>query len=153
MNFPFGLELFDARGFVLRQHLGKDPLDPDLFRDCFGCPFGVTGHHDRFDAQFFEIGDRLGGVWTDDVGRRDDAGGFAVHDDQNHRLALADQPVDGLSHRPERHVETLSSAARQPEPADRHRGADAVTGDVLEVLECGIVGYATPFELIQHCLS
>ncbi len=84
----FGLQAVDLLGLVFRQHLGEDPVDPDLLGDGFSGAAVVAGDHDQVEPELLQGGYRPGGVGLDGVGNGQDAGGSAVDGGQYGCLAF-----------------------------------------------------------------
>ena len=78
-RLPFGLELFHLAGLGLRQDLGQDAVDTDLFGNGIGGPLVIPGHHDDLKAQLVEGIDRCCGILLQGIGHGDNAGRPAIH--------------------------------------------------------------------------
>src|SRR5437588_9141951 len=86
---------------------GEDAFDPNLLCDRVSRAFGIAGHHHWLDAQYLEVGDRLRGVRSDDVGGGDHTRGTALKGNKDDGLSLIDKLVGYLLERPERDIEAL----------------------------------------------
>ena len=56
---PFGLQLADDLGLLVREHLRLDPVDPELLGHCTGRGPVITGQHNDLDTILVQRGNRL----------------------------------------------------------------------------------------------
>ena len=146
------MELLDEIRLVLRQHLGKDPVDPDILADTLRHRLIVTAHHRCLDAEFLQLRHSSLGRRFDGVGHADHGGSFAVDCQQNHGLTSGKLLVNSRLDWTQVYLFVRKQTGISNEhAASVDRCLEAMTRDIQEIFTLGVGGQFAPRRFCLNC--